>query len=85
MVMLEQRVIVGEGGRLVIPSAYRKELNMKPGDEFVISLENGELRLFRQKQALQRLRQLTKNAKTKSKHVTDDFLAFRKQDSREEN
>ena len=77
--MFEQRVTIGEGGRLVIPAAYRKKLQVKPGDELILRLQDGELRLFHQTQALRHIRQVLKN-KTK-KNATDEFLAFRKKDS----
>ena len=77
--MLEQRIKIGEGGRLVIPALYRKELNVQPGDELIIRLDDGELRLFNQQHALQRIRQAVhKKSKTTA---TEDFLAFRKRDS----
>lgn len=35
---------LGYGGGLVIPAPYRKALGLKPGDEVVLALEEGELR-----------------------------------------
>ncbi len=37
---------IREGGRLVIPSAFRKALGLKPGDEVLLSLEDGEIRVL---------------------------------------
>jgi AbrB family looped-hinge helix DNA binding protein len=77
---MEQRVTIGEGGRFVIPAAYRKALHVKPGDELVVRLDDGEIRIFNQKQALKRIREAVKRHKH-GKNMTDDFLAFRKKDS----
>ena len=78
--MLEQRIKMGEGGRVIIPSAYRKALGVHPGDELVIRMKDGELRLFQQAEALERIREVVKRDQRKDAH-TDRFLAFRHEDS----
>lgn len=79
---MEQRIKIGEGGRLVIPAVYRKELHIEPGDELILRMQDGELRLFHQKQALANIRKAVKQ-RIPTHNVTDEFLAFRKQDSGE--
>jgi AbrB family looped-hinge helix DNA binding protein len=79
--MFEHRVKIGEGGRVVIPAAYRKKLHVKPGDELILRMQDGELRLFRQVQALKHIRETLKGKFPKN--VTDDFIEFRKKDSGE--
>lgn len=89
---MQQHTKIGEGGRLIIPAAYRKALNLHAGDELIMRLEDGELRLFRKSQAVQRIRSVVKKhtnyigkeiRKSANKKIsyTDDFIAFRKQDS----
>ena len=79
--MLEQHIKIGEGGRVIIPAAYRKELDLHPGDELIMRLQNGEIRLFRQMRAVERIRALVKKKKVKNVNYVDDFIAFRKQES----
>lgn len=79
--MQQHHAKIGEGGRLIIPAAYRKALDLHPGDELIIRIENGELRLFRQSQALQRIRAAVKKKMTKKINYVDEFLAERKRDS----
>ena len=43
---------IREGGRIVIPSAYRKALGLKPGDEVLLSLEDKEIRIISTHQAI---------------------------------
>lgn len=76
--MQQQHTRIGEGGRLIIPAAYRKALNLHTGDELIIRIEDGELRLFRQSQAVQRIRDVVKKRTTKKMSHTDDFLTMRK-------
>jgi AbrB family looped-hinge helix DNA binding protein len=78
---MQCHVKIGEGGRVIIPAKYRKALNLHTGDELILQLEDGELRLFHQLNALQKLRSLAK-ATSKQKNHIDDFIVFRKKDSR---
>jgi len=79
---MAQSITVGEGGRFVIPAACRKELGIGIGDKLIIRVEDGEIRLFQQKKALEELRKLMRPSRLKGAGV-DDFLAFRKIDSRD--
>jgi AbrB family transcriptional regulator (stage V sporulation protein T) len=46
MAHTERRVTVGERGRVVLPSAVRRELDLKPGTHMLLSTEkDGSLRL----------------------------------------
>ena len=80
--MQEQRIKIGEGGRLIIPALYRKAMGVQLGDELVIRIQDGELRLFQQAEALKRIRAAVKRGKRKENH-TEDFLTFRRKDSGE--
>jgi hypothetical protein len=75
----QQHITLGEGGRLVIPSAFRKELHIEPGDELIIKIQDGELRIFSQLSALAKVQKLLKSL-NKVESATDDFLEFRKKD-----
>lgn len=84
--MLEQFVTIGDGGRVVIPSAHRKMLNCNVGDELIIRVEDGELKLFPQAQALKKIRATLKARLKKPKKgqsYTDEFIQFRRQFSAE--
>lgn len=73
------KVKVREGGRVVIPSVYRKAMGLRVGDELVMRFKSGELRLFQQVLALKHLR-----ATVKRKSIgagVQDFLKLRKIDS----
>ncbi len=46
MAHADQKVTIGERGRLVLPSAVRRELDLKPGTHMLLSTEeDGSLRL----------------------------------------
>ncbi len=80
--MHEQRIKIGEGGRVIIPAPYRKAMGVHAGDELIIRMHEGEIRLFGQSEALKRLRAAVKRTEQIDNPV-EDFLAFRRQDSGE--
>jgi AbrB family looped-hinge helix DNA binding protein len=51
----EDNVIVGEQGRIVIPARLRRELGLKPGDELMARVKDGQLVLEELDHALQRV------------------------------
>ena len=52
---------VGKGGRIVLPAHFRKVLGVKPGDELILSLRDGELRIFTPRQAIKRAQGMLKH------------------------
>ena len=60
--MIEQNVIVSENGRIIIPAIFRKELNIKSGDELILRLSpDNEIIIHSPRQSLQKLQELFKN------------------------
>lgn len=46
MAHVDRHITIGERGRLVLPSSVRRELNLKPGTQMLLSTEqDGSLRL----------------------------------------
>jgi AbrB family looped-hinge helix DNA binding protein len=79
--MYEYRTNINENGRLVIPSACRKALGIKPGDEVVLRLEDDEIRISNVKSALKRARRLVKQyIKTKDK-LSESLIKDRRKEA----
>ena len=49
------RAKIGPSGRLVIPAEYRKALGISVGDDVVLHLEDGELRILSVSRAIHRV------------------------------
>ena len=79
----QQYVTMGESGRIVIPSAIRKELGFEEGEELLIRLKDGELNMISRKRALDRILEKAKKLKKTGENVTDKFLKSRKEYSGE--
>lgn len=69
---------LAEGGRLVVPVAFRKEMGIEPGDQVFMEVVDGQLHVWSQKQAIARaqaqLRQLTGGKRS----LVDELLAERR-------
>ena len=66
--MREFNVTVGENGRMIIPSIFRKQLNLKAGDEVVVKLSpDNDIVIHSPKQSLKKLQELFKSS-------TDSFV-----------
>src|SRR5688500_17631360 len=56
--MMQRRRKMGGSGRITIPAAHRKALGLEIGDELILCVEQGELRIKSPKPALERARRL---------------------------
>lgn len=75
-----ERVRLGAGGRVVIPAAYREALSLSEGDELVLVLEDGSLRLLRTEQAVQRAQELVDRYIPRDRDLASDLLKQRRQE-----
>lgn len=82
--MATQRVRLGENGRISIPAAYRRELGMRPGDELIMHVEDGEIRLVSPKQALERARRVIAKYVKSGESLADSLIADRRAEAKRE-
>lgn len=75
------KTTIREGGRLVIPSAYRKALGLKPGDEVLLSLEDGEIRVVSTRQAVARAQTLVRRYIPKGRKLSDELIKDRQEEA----
>jgi AbrB family looped-hinge helix DNA binding protein len=81
---MEFRVQVHSGGRFVLPSKLRKELQIKAGDEIVLSLEDGSVRLIPLRQAVRIAQQTVKKYVPKGTSLVEDLIQARKEEAAHE-
>ncbi|KAF3889122.1 MULTISPECIES: AbrB/MazE/SpoVT family DNA-binding domain-containing protein [Nostocales] len=72
---------ISEGGRIVIPSEYRKQLGLEVGDEVTIALVNGEVRIFTLEQAIKRAQEIVRRYVPEGRSLSDELIAERRQES----
>jgi AbrB family looped-hinge helix DNA binding protein len=83
MAHAERQITVGERGRVVLPSAVRAELNLKPGTRMLLSTEkDGSLRLRPYRVVAEQSRGLLRDLPGGS--MVDELLAERRAEAARE-
>ncbi|MCA0756825.1 AbrB/MazE/SpoVT family DNA-binding domain-containing protein [Paenibacillus sp. N4] len=82
--MEQTPVKLGEGGRIVIPSEYRKALGLNIGDELLLHMENGKLILMTRSQAIAYVQEQMARYVTDGRQLSDELIADRKEQSKHE-
>ena len=78
--MSEIRTKVAEGGRIVIPAEYRQALDLQVGDEVILRLEEGALRIFTASQAIKYAQELLRPYLPKDRSLSDELIAERRRE-----
>ena len=72
---------IAPGGRIVIPAAIRKELGLAVGDEVLLRLEEGELRLSSRRQALEKLQRRVRALTKGKRSLAEELIAERRREA----
>ena len=75
------KTIIGAGGRIVIPAAYRKALGVKPGVEVQLVLEDGEIRMVSQHQAIGRAQNMLRRYVPKGRNLSEELIKERREEA----
>lgn len=67
-----------EGGILNLPEEYRKALGLKPGDEVVLKLEDGAIRVFSLRSAIEQVQELVMSYVPEGSSLSDELVAERR-------
>ena len=79
--MIEQNVIVSENGRIIIPAIFRKELNIKSGDELILRLSpDNEIIIHSTRQSLQKLQDFA--VKKNKTNLVDVLIDMRRKENK---
>jgi AbrB family looped-hinge helix DNA binding protein len=75
---------VNQNGRVVIPASYRKALGIKPGDEVILRMEDGELRITTMKRRLERAQRRIRQYVKPGVSLVDELIAERREAAKRE-
>jgi AbrB family looped-hinge helix DNA binding protein len=76
--VLQARARLNANGRVVIPAAMRRALDLRPGDDLILRVEDGELRLSTRRQALARARRMIREAIPSDEDLTQSLIDDRR-------
>ncbi len=76
--MPDIRTRVAEGGRIVLPAEYRRALGLRVGDEVILHLENGAVRILTPQEAIRRAQALVRRNVPQDRSLADELIAERR-------
>jgi len=79
-----ERTTVGQGGRVVIPAAYREALGLKEGDEVTLWLGEDELHVIPSDRVLKHVQALVRRYVPADHSLADELIAERRREARRE-
>lgn len=79
--MDDARVKIAEGGRIVIPAEMRQSLGLRVGDEVLLQLHDGEIRLITVREAIRRAQALVRQMISAHPSLADELVAERREEA----
>jgi AbrB family looped-hinge helix DNA binding protein len=81
---VDSRVRLGKAGRVVIPARVRKALDLAPGDELTVRLEDGEVRLIPLDRAVALAQARVRKYVPEGTSLVDELIAARRVEAERE-
>lgn len=75
---------IAAGGRIVIPAAFRRELGADIGDEVILRLSGGEIRILTRSQAIRKAQALVRKAIPEGRSLVKELLQERRKEAKHE-
>ena len=72
---------IAEGGRVVVPSAFRKTLGLEPGDTVIMMLDDDEVRLLTPARAIQRAQDIVCSYIPEGRSLVDELISERREEA----
>ena len=80
----EARTRLNENGRIVIPAAMRAALGLQSGDEVILIVDDGELRLTTETRRIERAQRLIRKHVPKGVSLSAELIADRRREAQRE-
>ena len=82
--MAHVRLRVNENGRVVLPVAFRKALNIRPGDQVLARLEDDEVKITTLKHRIERAQRHVRQFVKPGRSLADELIAERREAAQHE-
>jgi len=82
--MQEIRTKLGQSGRIVIPTEYRRRLGLEAGDEIIMHLDEEGLHLYTPAQAVARAQALVRRYVPEGRNLSGELISERREEAARE-
>ncbi len=82
--MQEIQAVIGQNGRVVVPSEYRKKLGLSPGDKVLLILDAGGIRIIPTAKAVFRAQELVRRYIPGKRKLSDELIFERREEAKRE-
>lgn len=82
--MMSTRTKIGSGGRIVIPAKMRRSLGLAEGDDVIVRVEDGELRITSAHEAIRRAQELVRQYVPAERSLVAELIAERRDEAARE-
>ena len=69
---------IGAGGRIVIPAEFRREIGADIGEEVILRLVDGEIRILTRSQAIRKAQALVRESIPRNRSLVKELLSERR-------
>ncbi len=80
----EARTRLSENGRIVIPASIRSSLGLEPGEEVILIVDDGELRVTTSRKRAERAQRLVRRHVPKGVSLATELIADRRKEAASE-
>jgi len=78
---MEIKTQMSKSGRIILPAKLRKALELQAGDELVMRLENGSVRMIPMRQAVNLAQKAVRQYVPKGTSLVDALIQTRREDA----
>lgn len=82
--MEETKVVIGKGGRINIPAEHRRSLGLSDGDEVIVGIEGGALRIESREDAIRRVQRMVRERFGEGRSLSEELIAERREEAEAE-
>ena len=82
--MTAHRARITEGGRVVIPAEFRRQLDLQPGVDVILDVADGDVRIRSLRRATERAQALVRQHVPEGVSLADELIRERQEAARRE-
>ena len=75
---------IAAGGRIVIPAEFRREIGDDVGDDVILRLVDGEVRILTRSQAIRKAQAMVRNSIPAGRSLVKELLGERRREAKNE-